>query len=86
MFEMQKQSEIKARVARCTPTKEMVDEMMGEVKALGTAQIKQDGTMTFDFFLSVSKIINKYTHAMTSVGLKESVTKRRQLLKDEKME
>ena len=47
--------------------------MLEEAKALGSAQIKQDGKMTFDFFLQTSKIINKYTHAMTKDSLAESV-------------
>ena len=29
---------------------------------LGDPQYKQDGTMTFDYFLETSKIVVKYTH------------------------
>jgi len=83
---MQKQTEVKAREAKSTPPNELMVAMLEEAKALGSAQIKSDGTMTFDFFLETSKLVYKYTHQMTKAGLDESVTKRRELLKAEKMD
>ena len=41
--------------------------------------------MTFEFFLQTSKIVTKYVHEMTKDGLADSVNKRRQLLKEDKM-
>ena len=51
MFEMQKQSEARARAVRATPSTDLIMRMLDEAKALGSAQIKQDGKMTFDYFL-----------------------------------
>ena len=84
MFEMQRKSEIDAKVAKATPPPEMIKKILEEGKALGKAQLKQDGTMTFEFFLQTSKIVTKYVHEMTKDGLTASVTKRRDLLKAEK--
>ena len=86
MFEMQKQSESNARQAKSNPPAELVNAMLEEAKGLGSKQVKSDGTMTFDFFLETSKIIYRYTHQMTKAGLEESVTKRRELLREEKKE
>ena len=41
--------------------KEVIEKLIAEGKALGEAQYKQDGTMTFDYFLETSKIVVKYT-------------------------
>lgn len=84
MYEMQRKSEIDAKIAKATPPPEMVKKILEEGKGLGKAQIKQDKTMTFEFFLQTSKIITKYVHEMTKDGLADSVNKRRELLKQEK--
>ena len=58
----QKESEEKAEFARAQPPKEIVDQLVAEGKKLGEPQYKQDGTMTFDYFLETSKIVVKYTY------------------------
>lgn len=84
MYEMQRKSELDATIAKATPKPAMVQKILAEGKALGKAQIKQDGTMTFEFFLQTSKIVTKYVFEMTNQGLADSVTKRRELLQAEK--
>ena len=56
----QKESEEKAEFARATPPPEIVSQMVEEAKTVGTPEYKQDGTMTFEFFLQTSKIVQKY--------------------------
>lgn len=58
--------------------------MIAEAKTLGAIELKSDGTMTYDFFLETSKLVYKYTHRMINVSLKTNVSKRRELLKEEK--
>jgi len=58
----QKESEEKAEFDRAQPPKEVIESLVQEGKLLGEPQYKQDGTMTFDFFLETSKIVIKYTH------------------------
>ena len=57
----QKESEEKAEFEKAQPPKEVIEKLIAEGKALGEAQYKQDGTMTFDYFLETSKIVVKYT-------------------------
>lgn len=73
----QKESEEKAEFDRAQPPKEVVDQIIAEGKLLGEPQYKQDGTMTFDYFLETSKIVVKYTYMQTKDGLAEHATKRR---------
>ena len=81
MFEMQRKSELDARIAKSTPPAEMMKKILAEGKALGKAQMKADGCMTFEYFLQTSKIVTKYLYQMTKDGLEASVSKRRALLK-----
>ena len=78
----QKESEEKAEFEKAQPPKEVIDKLVAEGKALGDAQYKQDGTMTFDFFLETSKLVVKYTFLQTKDGLEEHQKKRRQAIKD----
>jgi len=73
----QKESEEKAEFARAQPPKEIVEKLIEEGKKLGDPQYKQDGTMTFDYFLETSKIVVKYTYIQTKEGLEEHAIKRR---------
>lgn len=57
----QKEAEEKAEFDKAAPPKEVIDALCAEGKALGEPQYKQDGTMTFDYFLETSKIVVKYT-------------------------
>jgi hypothetical protein len=57
----QKEAEEKAEFDKAAPPKEVIDALIAEGKALGEPQYKQDGTMTFDYFLETSKIVVKYT-------------------------
>lgn len=59
---------------------------MEDAKALGEAQIKKDGTMTFDYFLQTSILVNKHTNTMIKDGQAEGIIKRRELLRDEQNE
>ena len=78
----QKESEEKAEFEKAQPPKEVIEKLIAEGKALGEAQYKQDGTMTFDYFLETSKIVVKYTFLQTKEGLEEHQKKRRQAIKD----
>lgn len=78
----QKESEEKAEFDRAQPPKEVIDAIIAEGKALGEPEYKQDGTMTFDFFLQTSKIVIKYTTMQTKDGLAEHAVKRREAIKN----
>ena len=78
----QKESEEKAEFEKAQPPKEVIDALIAEGKKLGEAQYKQDGTMTFDFFLQTSKLVIKYTYLQTKDGLEAHSVKRRQAIKD----
>jgi len=58
----QKESEEKSEFQRAQPSKDVVSKIVAEGKLLGEPQYKQDGTMTFDYFLETSKIVVKYTY------------------------
>ena len=73
----QKESEEKAEFERAQPPPAVIEALVKEGKLLGEPQYKQDGTMTFDYFLETSKIVVKYTHQQTAQGLAEHSVKRR---------
>ena len=73
----QKESEEKAEFDRAQPSAETVAALNEEGKALGEPQYKQDGTMTFQYFLETSKIVVKYATKETEAGLAEHAIKRR---------
>lgn len=73
----QKESEERAEFDRAQPPPEVIEALIKEGKLLGEPQYKQDGTMTFDYFLETSKIVVKYTHQQTAAGLAEHSVKRR---------
>ena len=73
----QKESEEKAEFEKAQPPKEVIEKLIAEGKKLGEAQYKQDGTMTFDYFLETSKLVVKYTFLQTKEGLEEHQKKRR---------
>jgi hypothetical protein len=77
----QKESEEKAEFDRAQPPPELVEQLVEDGKALGEPQYKQDGTMTFDFFLETNKIITKYVILQTKDGLVEHAVKRRAAIK-----
>ena len=78
----QKESEEKAEFERAQPPKEVIDALIAEGKALGDPQFKQDGTMTFDYFLETSKIVVKYTIQQTKDGIEEHSVARRKAIAD----
>lgn len=82
----QKESEEKKEFERAQPPPERIAQIQEEGKALGEPQYKQDGTMTFDFFLETSKIVVKHTSEMTKAGLEEHAVERRQAIRDGKEE
>lgn len=55
--------------------------MLAEGDLLGKPEYKQNGTMTFDFFLETSKIIVKYTFKQTKEGLEKHAVERRAAVK-----
>jgi hypothetical protein len=57
----QKESEEKAEFDRAQPPKEVVDKIIADGLALGQPEYKQDGTMTFQYFLDTMKIVVLYT-------------------------
>lgn len=78
----QKESEEKAEFEKASPPKEVIEKLVAEGKALGEPQYKQDGTMTFDYFLDTSKIVVRYTYQQTKDGLAEHAIKRREAIKN----
>lgn len=78
----QKESEEKAEFEKASPPKEVIDALIEEGKKLGNPEYKNDGTMTFDFFLETSKIVVRYTHAQTKDGLAIHSIKRREAIKN----
>ena len=65
---------------RPQPTPEFITEMVEEAKALGDVPYNQNGTITFDFFVETSKIITKYIHNYSKVGMEEDKVKRREFV------
>lgn len=84
MCDMQKETEIKARAAKAAIPDDVTAELVKDAQALGAAQVKGDGMMTFDYFIQVSKVIQKYKERLCKDRLEESVAERRALLKAEK--
>jgi hypothetical protein len=78
----QKESEEKAEFDRAMPPKEVIDALIEEGKTLGEPEYKSDGTMTFDYFLSTSKIVIKYTINQTQEGLMDHQEIRRKAIAD----
>ena len=78
----QKESEEKAEFERAQPPAEIVAALVEEGKVIGEPQYKQDGTMTFDYFLETSKIVVKYTYNQTKDGLAEHAIKRREAIRN----
>ncbi len=58
---VQRESEQKAEFERATPKPEVIAQLLERGKALGAPQYKQDGTMTFDYFLASMKITTEFT-------------------------
>lgn len=69
---------------RPAPSKELVEQMIEEAKALGEVPYQQNGTMDFDYFVKTQKIATKYIYLYSKDGLEEDKAKRRQFVKDDK--
>lgn len=82
----QKESEEKQEFERAQPPAEVIQQIQEEGKQLGEPQYKQDGTMTFDYFLATSKIVVKYTFLQTKDGLEEHAVERREAIRQGKEE
>lgn len=82
----QKESEEKQAFERATPKPEIMQKLLVESDKLGKPEYKQDGTMTFDFFLESSKLIIKYTYEFTKDGLAKHAMDRRAAVKDKDLE
>jgi len=82
MSRAQKEQEQKDEFEKASPTPEVLKELAARGKALGTPQYKQDGTMTFDFFLETMKIATEFTMRQTFAGLEEFKIARRAALKE----
>lgn len=82
----QKESEERATVEKATPPAEVLEQLKKDAEKLGKPEYKQDGTMTFDYFLESSKLIIKYTFDFTKEGLAKHASERRQAVKDKDQE
>lgn len=82
----QKESEEKAEFDRAQPPANVIGMIQEEGKLLGEPQYKQDGTMTFDYFLETSKIVVKHTYNQTKDGLDEHAVARRAAIAEGKEE
>ena len=78
----QKESEERAEFERAQPPPDVIQKIQQEGKALGEPQYKQDGTMTFQYFLETSKIVVKYTFLQTKQGLEEHAVARREAIRN----
>lgn len=70
------------RVAQVSLPAEKTAEMIKEIDILGKPAIKNDGTMTFDYFLETSKIIEKYVSEFLVSIRHEYNEKRRKITAD----
>lgn len=81
LAQAQKESEQRQEFERATPSKEVLEELVKRGEALGTPDYKQDGTMTFDFFLATIKVAVEFTGRHTNKHLKDCEASRRAALK-----
>jgi len=56
MFMLQKQTEAKKRAAKCAISEDQISEMKLDTEKIGPPELKSDGTLTYDYFLQLSKI------------------------------
>lgn len=82
----QKESEEKQTVDKATPAPEVLKQLCEDGEKLGKPEYKQDGTMTFDYFLESSKLIITYAYNFTKDGLAKHAEERRQAVKDKDQE
>jgi len=78
----QKQTEDQAMQNMGKLDDEMIAAIVNDGKALGEPQYKQDGTMTFEFFLESSKVCLKYVQLRCGHSQDELVVLRRQALEE----
>jgi hypothetical protein len=64
----------------------VLDELIKRGQELGVPDYKQDGTMTFDFFLATIKVAVEFTGRHTNKQLKEFEASRRAALKSNNAE
>lgn len=76
-MQAQQASEEKAEFERAQPTEAQVVEIVKRGMALGAPQYKQDGTMTFDYFLDTMKIVIEFTILHTREGMEKHNIERR---------
>ena len=86
MFDMQKNADQQKMDKKCSVTEEMEARLMNEAKKHGPAQVKGNGTLTWDTFLSINKMTIQFVHEMTEDGKEEYAKKRRALLKEGKID
>jgi len=63
-----------------------MQKLLAEADTMGKPEYKQDGTMTFDFFLESSKLIIRYTYDFTKEGLAKHAVDRRAAVKEKDLE
>jgi len=76
------QSESQKEIQAATPPKEMLDQMVQKGKALDPPQVKQDGSMTFDYFIQTMQLITECQIMHTKSKLAELTAERRKALKN----
>ena len=64
------------------PPKEVIDKIIADGVALGQPAYKQDGTLTYQYFLDSMKIVVRYTSLQTQDGLAAHQVERRAAIKD----
>jgi hypothetical protein len=82
----QKESEEKAAFEKATPPAETIKQLLADADQLGKPEYKQDGTMTFDYFLESSKLIIRYCYNFTKEGLAKHAVERRAAVKEKDIE
>jgi len=82
----QKESEEKAAFEKATPPAETIKQLLADADTIGKPEYKQDGTMTFDYFLQPSKLIIRYCYTFTKDGLAKHAIERREAVKNKDTE
>lgn len=80
------ETERRKEIEACSPAKEIMDDAIKRCLANGKPQYKQDGTMTFDYFIECIKISAETVMNHTRDTLDQHRETRRKYLKENNME
>lgn len=78
----QRSAQMKQQLAGSKLDEQIANDLKAEIEAFGKVEYNQDGTIEWEQFLAISKIIAKYTFKQTQKKVKEATEERRELLRD----